>query len=87
MQIENPITYLQQLLENKLPEAKIKVGSLRGDLDHLEVIVGSDQFEGKTRLEQHQVIMDIIKEDLKDRLHAVKIATMNLKKYTEKYGE
>ncbi|MDP7319746.1 MAG: BolA family protein [Bacteriovoracaceae bacterium] len=79
----NPLEEVKQLIESKLDDSQVIVGDLTGTLDHLEILVISDQFKGKMLLDQHQMIMDILKEDLKDKIHAVKIKTMTKEKYAQ----
>ena len=72
---------VKELIQKSLPDAVIEVSDLTGTKDHLGLMVASDQFKGKMLLEQHQMIMDILKESLKEKVHAVQIKTMTLEKY------
>jgi acid stress-induced BolA-like protein IbaG/YrbA len=54
---------------------------MTGTMDHLEILVVDDIFAGKMRLAQHQIVMDILKESLKDKVHAVKIKTLTPDKF------
>ncbi len=82
--MNNPLTEVKTLIENKLPDSMVQVGDMTGTLDHLEILVVSDEFKGKMLLDQHQMVMDILKESLKDKIHAVKIKTMTKEKYQAK---
>ena len=42
---------------------------------HLSVIVTWKGFTGKSLREQHQMIYDILKEEMKQQIHALKIKT------------
>ncbi len=75
---------VKQFLENKLPEAEVLVGDLTGTLDHLDLTIISDSFEGKTLLARHRMVMDVLKERLKDDIHAVQIKTFTRKQYEER---
>lgn len=66
---------LTHLIEKALPGANIMVKDLVGDGDHLQATVVASQFEGKTLLEQHKMVMGPLKEDLKERLHALSVKT------------
>jgi stress-induced morphogen len=79
----NNLEHVKKLIESKMPESIVEVGDLTGTQDHLNIIVYSDDFKGKMLIDQHQMIMDILKEDLKDLIHAVKIKTMTKDKYKE----
>lgn len=67
---------LKDLIKANLEDAEVEVTDLTGTQDHLGLTVISDAFKGKMLLQQHQIIMDILKEKLKSEIHAVKIKTM-----------
>lgn len=77
----NPLEEVKNLIQTNISDAIVQVQDMTGTLDHLEIIVASDAFKGKMLIDQHQMIMDILKESLKERIHAVKIKTMTLEKY------
>jgi len=66
---------IQQILEKSFPGAKVEVIDLVGDGDHLQALVISDLFESKTLLQQHQMVYGVLKEILKDQLHALALKT------------
>jgi stress-induced morphogen len=72
---------VKTLIQNNLSDAEVMVSDMTGTLDHLAIFVASDEFENKSLIEQHQTIMDILREDLKEKIHAVKIKTMTKKAY------
>ena len=76
--------YVENKIKTSLTDAEVKVTDLTGTFDHLGIMVASDTFKGKMLIDQHQVIMDILKEDLKEKIHAVQIKTMTLTKFNEK---
>jgi stress-induced morphogen len=76
-----PMDEVKELIESKMPGAIVEVSDMTGTMDHLEILVVSDEFIDKMRLAQHQMIMDILSESLKDKVHAVKIKTMTKEKY------
>jgi acid stress-induced BolA-like protein IbaG/YrbA len=78
-----PMDEVKQLIESELPGSYAEVSDMTGTMDHLEILVVSDEFKGKMRLAQHQIIMDILKESLKEKVHAVKIKTMTKDKYDQ----
>ncbi|MGK0368047.1 MAG: stress-induced morphogen [Thermoproteota archaeon] len=77
----NPLEQVKTLIQSNLENAVVEVSDMTGTLDHLEIFVACDAFKGKMLLQQHQIIMDILKESLKDKIHAVKIKTTTLEKY------
>ncbi len=66
---------VENLIKSKLTDADVVVTDLTGTRDHLGIDVTSDAFKGKSILAQHRLIMDILKESLKEEIHAVKIKT------------
>ncbi len=76
-----PMDEIKELIQSNMQDAIVKVGDMTGTMDHLEIFVASDQFKGKMLIAQHQIIMDILKESLKEKVHAVKIKTMTKEKY------
>lgn len=80
-----PISELQGLIQNAFPNAQVAVDDLVGDGDHLQAIIVADAFEGKTLLEQHQMVYDSLGDLLKAQLHALALKTYTPKEW-EKYG-
>lgn len=77
----NPLEEVKQLIESNLAGSHVEVGDMTGTLDHLEILVVSDEFKGKMLIDQHQIVMDILRESLKEKIHAVKIKTMTKEKF------
>ena len=66
---------IKELIVNKIPDAEVEVTDLTGTKDHLGLMVTSKEFKGKPLLAQHRMIMDILKDGLKNEIHAVQIKT------------
>ena len=77
------LEHVRKLIETKLADSVVQVSDLTGTMDHLNIIVYSNEFKGKMLIDQHQMIMDILKDDLKEMIHAVKIKTMTKDKLQE----
>lgn len=73
MEFEN----VKQLILKGLPDAHIDVMDMTGTRDHLDIVIVSDHFKGKMLIQQHQLVMDLLKESLKDEIHAVQLKTMD----------
>lgn len=82
----NPLAMVKELIENNLADSLVEVSDMTGTQDHLAILVVSDAFKGKMLIDQHQMVMDILKESLKDQIHAVKIKTMTKEKYQNQQG-
>ena len=76
-----PMDEVKELILSNLPNSIVEVSDMTGTMDHLEILVVSDEFKDKMRLAQHQIVMDILNESLKEKVHAVKIKTMTKEKY------
>lgn len=75
------LSYVKDLIQNNLKGSHVEVSDLTGTFDHLDILVVSDAFKGKMIFEQHQMIMNILKDCLKDKIHAVKIKTLTPDKF------
>lgn len=61
-----------------LPDAEVQVKDLTGTGDHFEARVVSERFEGKTMVEQHQMVY----APLQDLLQAGTLHALALRTYT-----
>jgi len=77
------IEQVRELIKKSFPDAKVEVQDLTGGADHLGVLVVSDQFKDLGLLAQHQLVMSVLKEDLKEKIHAVQIKTMTWEKFKQ----
>ena len=58
-----------------IPDARVEIRDLAGDGDHYAATVISEQFRGKTRVQQHQMVNAAFGTDLGTVLHALAIQT------------
>ncbi len=73
--------FVENIIRAGLPDAQITVQDMTGTRDHLDITVVSDAFKGKLLIEQHQILMNLLKEELKQRIHAVKLTTLTWEKF------
>ena len=67
---------LETILEDKFPKAQITITDLAGDNDHWSAKIIDKSFEGKSRIEQHKVVNNALKEEiLSGKLHALQLKT------------
>jgi stress-induced morphogen len=76
---------VKKLITDTITDAHVQVTDLTGSQDHLGLLIVSDEFKGKRLIQQHQMIMDILKESLKEKIHAVQIKTLT-KEQAEQQG-
>lgn len=73
--------FVENIIKAGLPDALVLVDDMTGTRDHLAITVVSDAFKGKMLFEQHQILMTLLKDELKNRIHAVKLQTYTKEKY------
>ena len=66
---------IESLIKESLPDAQIKIQDLAGDGDHYSALVVSSSFEGKTRVQQHQMVYDALSGRMGEELHALALQT------------
>lgn len=66
---------LYQILSNGLLGADIHIEDLRGDGDHYAAYITYDGFQGKTRVQQHQMVYAALNGKMGGELHALQIHT------------
>ena len=66
---------IEQLIKEALPDAKIVIEDLRGDGDHYAARIISSAFEGKSRIQQHQIVYAALKGKMGGQLHALALTT------------
>ena len=66
-----------ELIESELPEAEVTVTTPRDPDDdkHYAVEVVSPAFEGKSLVDQHQLVHDALGEHLTRDIHAIELTT------------
>ena len=68
---------LTGLIRARIPDAEVQVFDRTGTMDHFNVTVRSEAFNGKTLIQQHQLVYGALKAALKDgRVHAVELRTI-----------
>jgi stress-induced morphogen len=66
---------IERLIKEALPDARVTVQDLRGDGDHYAAHVVSTAFEGKTRVQQHQIVYAALRGRMGNELHALALQT------------
>jgi len=63
------------MIKAALPDADIELTDLAGDNDHWKAIIISQAFEGKSRIQQHQMVYAALKGNMGGVLHALALET------------
>jgi stress-induced morphogen len=74
-----------ELVEDGIEGARASVSRARGaeDDDHLEAVVVSPAFEGRSLVQQHQLVYDALGEHMTTDVHAVELKTYTPAEYEE----
>jgi stress-induced morphogen len=67
---------VEKRIREGLPATHVEVRDTTGGGDHFEVLVVSPAFEGKTRVQQHQLVYSALGEQMKGAIHALSLQTL-----------
>jgi stress-induced morphogen len=70
-----PAAEIERRIKAALPDAEVEIRDLAGDGDHWAATVTSEQFRGKSRVQQHQLVYAALKGDMGGALHALALQT------------
>lgn len=78
--MKQPLTeqHLRTAILASFPDAELNVKDLTGTGDHWHVAIASQQFSGKSILNQHKLVYDALAEYMKSDIHALSIDTKAL---------
>lgn len=67
---------VEAMIKAELPDAQVQVQDLTGGGDHYQAIVVSSQFEGKTLVQQHQLVYGALRQAMAtEAIHALALKT------------
>ncbi|MCR9145356.1 MAG: BolA/IbaG family iron-sulfur metabolism protein [bacterium] len=66
---------LKERLEQGLAGASVEILDPYQDGVHIKAVVVYPGFEGKTLIQQHRMVYDLVREELKGELHALALET------------
>jgi len=66
---------IEGLIRSAIPDARVSIRELAADGDHYAAEVVSEQFRGKSRVQQHQMVYDALKGNMGGALHALALQT------------
>ena len=71
-----PLEKVKATIEAALNDAQVEVRDLTGGGDHLEAIVISPDFEGKSPVDRHRTIYAVLQQELStETIHALALTT------------
>ena len=71
---------IEELIIKAFPNAKVIIDDLRGDGDHYAAQIIAEEFRGKTRVQQHQMVYNAMGGRMGTELHALALNTSAPKK-------
>ncbi len=78
---------IENIIKNSLPDATIFVMDPYNDGQHFQALVISPTFDGASLVEQHQMVMNPLKEALETDVHALGLKTFTPEKWERKRGQ
>jgi stress-induced morphogen len=66
---------IEDLIKEAMPDAVVEIRDLAGDGDHYAASIISSAFEGKSRVQQHQMVYKALKGKMGGELHALALQT------------
>ena len=66
---------IETLIKAALPDARVTIEDLAGDGDHYAATIVSEQFRGKSRVQQHQLVYSALRGRMGGQLHALALQT------------
>ena len=66
---------IEELILKTFPNAKVVIDDLRGDGDHYAAQIIAEEFKGKTRVQQHQMVYNAMGGKMGKELHALALKT------------
>ncbi|VAW71718.1 hypothetical protein MNBD_GAMMA13-1787 [hydrothermal vent metagenome] len=71
---------LKTVIEEGIPGAQVDV---KGDGDHFEATIVSDTFEGKSMVQQHQLVYSALGDLMKGAVHALSFRTFTTTEWSK----
>ena len=66
---------IERLIKDSIPDAVVSIQDLAGDGDHYAAHIVSSAFEGKSRVQQHQMVYQALQGRMGGELHALALQT------------
>jgi stress-induced morphogen len=66
---------IETFIKDAFPDADVAMTDLAGDDNHWAAVVTSAAFQGKTRVQQHQMVYAALKGNMGGVLHALQLTT------------
>jgi stress-induced morphogen len=67
---------IKNLLQSELPEAVVTMSDMNGAGNHFEATIVSVAFVGRSRLDRHRLVLDLLTKHFDQSLHAFTFKTL-----------
>ncbi len=67
--------HIRERLLAAFPDARVDVTDLTGTQDHFQAVVVAREFQGKSRIQQHQMVYAALGELMGGPIHALALTT------------
>ncbi len=74
---------VKELIISGLPDAQVEVIDTTGTKDHFSAVVVSEDFIGKSMVQQHQMVYKTLGKYLTNEIHALQLKTMTPEQWKE----
>lgn len=64
---------IENLIKTGIPDAQVSVEDPRGDGQHYMAVVESSQFQGLSRIQQHQLVFAALGNAIREDIHALQL--------------
>jgi len=79
---------VEAMIQAEMPDAQIQVQDLTGGGDHYQVTVISPLFEGKTLVQQHQMVYGAVRQAMStEAIHALALKTYTPQSWSSAVGQ
>ncbi len=78
---------VKKRIKTGIPDAKIQVVDTHGTGDHFSAVVISSQFDGLSRVQQHQMVYKTVSDVLTRELHALQLKTYSYSEWNNNEKE
>ena len=66
---------IEELIRKKFPQADIEIIDTAGDNNHYSATITTQEFRGKSRIEQHKLVYKALRGKMGNELHALTLTT------------
>ena len=77
-----PLTaYITKTIRDNLNVDHLEVQDLTGENSKFQALVVSSEFEGKSMVQQHQMVYKALAEGMREKIHALSLKTLTPKEW------